>query len=42
MLDIGGFFTSADFLAQLASIVATVITTIITGLLGGIFGVNGM
>ena len=38
MLDIGGFLTSTEFLAQLAALVASVLAVFVDGLLGSLFG----
>ncbi|MGB2986361.1 MAG: hypothetical protein WBE26_10805 [Phycisphaerae bacterium] len=38
MLDIGGFLTSTEFLAQIASIIVAVFTALIGNLIGSLFG----
>jgi len=38
MLDIGGFLTSTEFLAQIASIVVTILATLVGQLITSLFG----
>ena len=37
-LDIDGFLTSTEFLAQIASIIVAVLTTLFGNFIGGVFG----
>ena len=37
-LDIGGFLTSTEFLAQIALIITAVLSAIVEGILGNFFG----
>ena len=37
-LDIGGFLTSTEFLAQIASIIVAILTALFGNLIGGVFG----
>jgi len=37
MLDLGGFLTSTEFVAQIASIVAAVLSAVFGQLVGGLF-----
>ena len=42
MLDINGFLTSVEFLAQLAAFFSTILGALVTSLIGGLFGGGGV
>jgi hypothetical protein len=40
MWDIGGFFTSSEFLIQVAGILSAILVAVAEGLINGLFGVS--
>jgi len=42
MLDINGFLTSVEFLAQLAAFVSTILGALVASLIGGLIGGGGV